>query len=168
MKRITFCLTLLVIIFANPVAAEDSVEVTLGKASDDIDIVRLAWRKSWSSRWLHSSIGELTGFHAVSFNRWQGRDGALNVIAYSPVFVYRLRAAPLSYVKLGIGLAYLSDTVIQMRDMSSHFQFEDQIGMGWAWSEHDVSLVYMHYSNAGLRHPNDGIDVLVLSFARRI
>lgn len=167
-KPIACCLTLFCVAFATNVAAEDSVEFTLGKASDEIDVFRVAWRKLWSSRWFVSDTGELTGFHAVSLNHWQGGGDSLNAIAYSPVFVYRFHKIPISYVKFGIGAAWLSDATIQTRNLSSHFQFEDQIGVGWKWDVYDLSLVYMHYSNAGIEHPNDGIDMVVLSYARRI
>jgi lipid A 3-O-deacylase len=168
LKPIAFCLSLYCGAFATTVAAEDAIEFTLGKASDQVDVLRVAWRKSWSSRWFVSATGELTGFHAFSINHWQGDDDSLAVIAYSPVFVYDFNKAPVSYVKLGVGAAWLSDTTIQTRNLSSYFQFEDQLGMGWRWGVHDLSLVYMHYSNAGFVHPNDGIDMVVLAYARRI
>lgn len=166
--RITFWLFFLSAISVASVAADDSVELTFGKASDGIDVYRVAWRKPWLSRWLVSEAGEFTGFHVVSFNHWEAGDDSLNAIAYSPVFVYRFNAAPISYVKFGIGGAYLSDTSIKNRNLSSYYQFEDQIGAGWTWDVHDLSLVYMHYSNGGIEDPNHGINMIVLSYARHL
>lgn len=153
---------------ATTVAAEDSVEFAVGKASDEIVMYRVAWRKPWTRRWLVSDTGELTGFHTVSMNHWQGHNDSIDVIAYSPVFVYHFRHAPVNYVKIGVGVAWLSDTMIQSRKLGSYFQFEDQLGVGWQWNVHNLGLVYMHYSNAGFSHPNQGIDMIVLSYARRI
>lgn len=149
-------------------AQNAAFEVGLGKANDSIDVYRLAWHKSWSRQWFVSDSGELTGFHAVSLNRWQGSGDAVNAIAYSPVFVYRINTAPVTYLKFGIGVAWISDTRILTRNLGSHFQFEDQLGIGWQMGIHDLSLAYMHYSNAGFKHPNDGIDMVLLSYAIRL
>jgi len=148
--------------------AQDGLEVAFGKASEGIDVLRLAWRKPWSARWRVSATGELSGMHVMSLNRWQDADESINALAYSPVVVYRLHKAPITYVKFGIGVAYLSATQIKNRNLSSYFQFEDQIGIGWEWGAHDLSLVYMHYSNAGIEDPNHGIDIVMFSYARRI
>ncbi len=167
-KAITYYLLLSILVFSSTAVADNSVELTLGRATDQVDVLRIAWRKLWTHHWLITNIGELTGMHVVSFNHWQGRDDSLNALAYSPVFVYRFSSAPVSYVKFGVGAAWLSGTRIQTRDLSSYFQFEDQIGLGWEWDRHDLSLVYMHYSNAGFSQPNDGLDMVVLSYAWRI
>ena len=168
-KRITFfCLTVFLAASVSSVVADDHVELTIGKANDGIDVYRVALRKSWVNQWLVSETGKLSGFHTFSFNHWHGGGDSLNAIAYSPVFVYRFNDAFISYLKLGVGVAYLSDTTIRNRNLSSHFQFEDQLGVGWEWDVHDLSLVYMHYSNAGIKDPNQGIDMVVLSYTRRI
>lgn len=168
MKLSRFGLAIFFIVIATTAAAEDAVEVSLGKASDQVDVFRLAWHKAWSNRWLVTAAGEISGFHTISLNHWQGRDGSLDAIAYSPVFVYRFRRQIYPYVKFGIGGAWLSDTSIATRNLGSHLQFEDQLGLGWKWGRSDLSLVYMHYSNGGFAHPNRGVDMLVLSYARRI
>jgi len=167
-KAITHSIALITLVLSSTAVANDSVEVTLGKATDQVDVLRIAWRKSWTRTWLVSNVGELSGRHVVSVNHWQGRNDSLNALAYSPVFVYRFYNAPVSYVKFGVGAAWLSDTRIQTRDLSSYYQFEDQIGLGWQRGVHDLSLVYMHYSNAGFSKPNDGIDMVVLSYAWQI
>lgn len=164
-KLITFYLALFYVASVTTVIADDYVELTLGKASDEIDVFRVAWRKPWLSRWLVSNSGAFSGFHVFSLNHWQAEGDSLNALAYSPVFVYRFNDAAISYVKFGVGVAYLADTTIKNRNLSSYFQFEDQVGVGWEWDRHDLSLVYMHYSNAGIEDPNDGIDMVMLSYA---
>jgi lipid A 3-O-deacylase len=168
MKPIVVCVAIYCMSVAAIAQAEDFVEFTLGKASDQVDVYRLAWRRPWVSRWYVSDTGKLTGFHVLSLNHWQGRDDSVNAIAYSPVFVYQFFKASVSYVKLGVGAAYLSASVIQTRNLSSRFQFEDQIGVGWQWGSHNLSLSYMHYSNAGFKHPNNGIDMIVFAYAWHI
>ena len=169
MRKLIVLVTLFVsMVLATRVVAGDAIEFTLGQASDDIDVYRLAWRRPWSNRWFVSATGELTGFHTISLNRWQADGDSLDAIAYSPVFVYRFNQTSLPYLKLGLGAAYLSDTTIKNRNLSSYFQFEDQLGVGWQWGIHDLSLVYRHYSNAGFSHPNQGIDMVMIAYAIQI
>lgn len=165
---VVFAFAICLVIAKSAVADSAALAFSLGKANDGINVYRVAWHKSWSGRWFVSDNGELTGFHAISLNRWQGGGDAINAIAYSPVFVYRANTAPITYLKFGVGAAWLSDTRIQSRNLGSHFQFEDQLGLGWQWGRHDLSLAYMHYSNAGFTHPNDGIDSIVLAYAIRL
>lgn len=167
-KAVVLGLGMCCMLVANMAAADNAaLELTLGRANDGIDVYRLAWHKSWSRHWFVSDSGELTGYHALSLNRWQGPDEGVNVVAYSPVFVYRLNTAPVTYLKFGVGAAWLSASTIQTRHLGSHLQFEDQLGVGWQWGLHDLSLGYLHYSNAGFSHPNDGMDIVAFSYARR-
>lgn len=167
-KKSVICLICLSVMWVSRLAAQDTITVAAGKASQGIDVLRLAWQHQWSIRWLVSDNGELSGFHAVSANRWQHEEESINSVAYSPVFVYRFKNAFVSYVKFGLGAAWLSDTRIKGRQLSTHFQFENQLGIGWQWKKHDLGLIYMHYSNAGIEKPNHGIDMLLLSYTRRL
>lgn len=145
--------------------AADSIQLGAGLANDNIDVRRIAWQKPWSTVWLASESGELSGMHAMSFNQWKLHDESVEVVAYSPVFVYRWGDGPVSTIRFGIGAAYLSQTQIGNRRLSTHFQFEDQIGIGWRWRRHTLGLDYLHYSNAGIEKPNQGIDIIMLSYA---
>lgn len=167
MNRHVLCylVTLYLAGFASAAAGE-ALELAVGKANHGIDVLRLAWQRPWTAHWLESASGELTGRHVLSVNRWADQGEAINAVAYSPVFVYRFRAAPVSYLKFGLGAACLSDTQIRGRIMSSHFQFENQLGVGWQRGRHDLALVYMHYSNAGIEKPNHGIDLLLFSYSQ--
>ena len=59
----------------------------------------------------------------------------------------------------GIGIAFLSDTLIDNKNMSSSFQFEDRISIGITRDNIDMYVRYMHYSNGGIKKPNDGINM---------
>jgi lipid A 3-O-deacylase len=72
-------------------------------------------------------------------------------------------AAVRPYVGGSIGAAWLSDTMIDGRDLSTRFQFEDRVGIGVAWRRLDAYLSYVHYSNASVKAPNDGIDGVMLT-----
>jgi lipid A 3-O-deacylase len=90
------------------------------------------------------------------------------VLALSPVLVFRpvpSDSRPEPYLEIGVGGAWLSETMISWRDFGSHLQFEDRIGAGIRWRSFDFNFRYLHYSNAGLAGPNHGLDILLLSCA---
>lgn len=144
-----------------------SPELAVGKASENLDAARLAWQRPWSRQWLVGESGALSGYHSLSINHWWNEHESITALGYSPVFRYTQHDSAW-YLRFGIGAAYLSDTQIAGRILGSHFQFEDQFGVGWQQGRHDLALVYMHYSNAGIAKPNHGIDLLLLSYHLRL
>ncbi len=92
----------------------------------------------------------------------------MNAVALSPVFQYTFHtgsAVWYPYIEAGVGVAYLDDYTINNRNLSSNLLFEDRIGVGVRIKNIDISFRYMHYSNAGLKEPNDGIDILIGTLA---
>ncbi|MBG7601534.1 MAG: acyloxyacyl hydrolase [Gammaproteobacteria bacterium] len=145
----------------------NAVAIDIGEGNRGIEIYRLGWQRDFS-RWLENRWVPLSGYFETSLNYWRGskRERSGNdifAIAFSPVFALHLcrdcRYTP--YVEAGIGVALLSDTIIDNRDMSSTFQFEDRLGVGIKRGDFDFHVRYMHYSNAGLSQPNDGIDIII-------
>jgi len=64
-------------------------------------------------------------------------------------------------------VALISDQEIARRDLSSTFQFEGRIGVGLRFGQQqqrDINFRFLHYSNAGISRPNDGIDIFMLSY----
>tara|TARA_Y100000588_G_scaffold145664_1_gene159489 strand:- start:124 stop:660 length:537 start_codon:yes stop_codon:yes gene_type:complete len=109
-----------------------------------------------------------------SFNIWQyGKDNKHQtniVLAMSPVIqypVFNVKNMPV-YVEFGIGVSLLDDTHFAGKNVSTHYQFEDRLGLV-ADLDDDSTLVlrYLHYSNAGFKSPNPGLDFISLSYARR-
>jgi lipid A 3-O-deacylase len=101
---------------------------------------------------------------------WRDSPDSIFALGISPVFVYEFTpwaSGHQFYIDGGIGVALLSDTRIGTRDLGSTFQFEDQIGVGVRLGQnrqHDLNVRYLHYSNGGFSDPNDGIDILLLSY----
>jgi len=156
-------MVLLCLLTTSMASAGDSIELAAGKASDSIDAMRIAWQRPWSRQWPRGNSGMFSGYHALSINYWQDERESITALGYSPVFSYQPNRAAW-YLRFGIGAAYLSDTRIAGRILSTRFQFEDQFGIGWRRGRHNLALVYMHYSNAGIEKPNHGIDLLLLSY----
>jgi lipid A 3-O-deacylase len=66
------------------------------------------------------------------------------------------------YFEAGVGVRMLSHVdETPNRSFSSSFQFADMVGIGAQFGEHQnfaIGLRFQHLSNAGLKHPNPGIN----------
>lgn len=95
------------------------------------------------------------------------------VLAISPIVRYpfaQVGQYPLE-AELGIGVSLINDTHFAGKDVSTHYQFEDRIGVSTHWGpnkKYRIALRYLHYSNAGFKKPNPGLDFISLSFSQRI
>jgi lipid A 3-O-deacylase len=170
MKIRSFFVFLLIVFSGSGAHALDGISLGLGKSRDSINISRLGFQRQFGASWLKSKIGHLSGYHEFSLGHWEYESESVTQIAYSPVFFFQF-AGPgksvLAYLEGGIGVGYLSEKTIKDRDLSSHFQFEDRIGAGvkiGGQHEHDLNFRYMHYSNAGIKQPNEGIDIFIFSY----
>ncbi|AEF04484.1 MAG: acyloxyacyl hydrolase [Alteromonas sp.] len=113
----------------------------------------------------------------TSANFWEyGDDNQYDsnvVLALSPILRFPLTTVfdkPID-LELGIGVSLLDDTQFAGKDVSTHYQFEDRIGFSTTfgqYQEYRVSLRYFHYSNAGFKKPNPGLDFVSLSFSQRL
>jgi hypothetical protein len=86
-------------------------------------------------------------------------------VAGAPATHWLLGASPLGG---DIGVAYLPDTRIGSRRLSTHFQFEDRIGIGVTATRRCAFLCYAHYSKASIMQPNDRIDEPTLTVGRSL
>nr|WP_319393727.1 acyloxyacyl hydrolase [uncultured Desulfobacter sp.] len=144
------------------------VSLGYGQSSDSIDIYRAGLLKQWGVTWLDGNVGHVDGYFELSYNRWEHGGDDVNAVALSPVFQYIFHVKSdiwYPYIEGGIGVAYLDDYTINNRDLSSNLMFEDRIGVGVRIKHVDLSFRYMHYSNAGLKEPNDGIDIIIGTLA---
>lgn len=146
----------------------DEINIGIGESKDHIDIYRLGIKKDFDKTFFENDYGWLSGYYEASLNYWE-RDGKkIYGIALSPVFVYYFGSKSnniVPYIEAGIGVACISDTKIQSRDMTTNFQFEDRIGLGIRTGSYDLNVRYMHYSNASIKQPNDGIDIFIFTLS---
>ena len=141
----------------------DGVTISVGESRDNIKIYRVGLRKDFKSRWLRSRIGYLSGYYEASLNYWDGKSGDNNFgVAFSPVFAYYLEFNDFKpFIEVGIGASYFKESKIDGRDLSTNFLFEDRIGLGARYKNFEISFRFMHYSNASIKEPNDGIDIWI-------
>ncbi len=69
------------------------------------------------------------------------------------------------YLEAGIGPSVFSSVKFAGKRMGTAFQFADQVGVGVRITDNQrLSLRYSHYSNASIKKPNPGLDLLQLSY----
>jgi lipid A 3-O-deacylase len=172
MRKIVALVTMLLIcgvLHTGAMAGEPSgygISFGYGQADPDIDIYRLGLKKDFDGQWLKTGLGYFSGFYELSFNRWEHKSKDINGAAFSPVFAYYFgdRANFIKpYIEGGIGVTYIDGYHIADRNLSTNFQFKDRIGAGMRIGFFDLNFSYMHYSNASIKEPNHGIDILIFT-----
>jgi hypothetical protein len=96
---------------------------------------------------------------------------ALGDLGLTPIF--RLQGAGSSgvFVEAGVGVHVLSRTHLSDEKVfSTAFQFGDRVAVGYRFGDaldSELALRLQHYSNAGIKEPNPGINFLLLQYSAR-
>lgn len=167
----------------DPVYARLGVAFSSGEGIQDITPYRLAINWDFDRIWRHDQEWGLNAIWETSFAHWHagkippGATGddtidELQAMTTGPVLRWQrknrldtLKIAP--YFELGIGASWLSETTIGGRRLSLHFQFEDNVGVGFRFGrtqQYDFTLRAFHYSNASIKRPNSGVNIAMISF----
>lgn len=150
---------------AADVAALD-LTLALGTTGDASETARIALQKDFDRSWFQTDTGRLTGYWDLGYTYWFDNDRSDNhSLAVSPVLVYEFageRFRP--YGEIGIGLAVFADTRVEDNDLASAFQFEDRIGFGVRFGRHEVGARAIHYSNARIKQPNQGVESYAIHY----
>lgn len=125
--------------------------------------------------------GKLYKFNKVDDTLYASIDGTLATIESSYTNNNHLTTAALAlamraffanpelhtirpYLQASFGPAYLSSTTLGNRVQGSHYAFQTTLEAGteWGGQQHswDINLKAMHYCNAGIFHPNQGINLI--------
>lgn len=126
----------------------------------------------WDKSWFQSETGRLTGYWDAGYTYWESGDaaGGRHSLSFSPVFVYEFAGGDIKpFIEAGVGVAVFSGSTAGDQDLGSAFNFEDRIGAGLKFGESQrVGIRAIHYSNAGLKQPNDGIESFALFYSHQI
>ncbi|SDG49911.1 lipid A 3-O-deacylase [Pseudomonas benzenivorans] len=161
-----FCLAAVAALSLGTVAVQAAdVTFAVGQSGESTMVYRLGTQFDFGTLRQYDR-GRLTGYWDAGYTYWQGDDSSSNhSLSFSPVFVYEFAGDTLKpYVEAGIGLAAFSSTELEDNDLGSSFQFEDRLGFGLRFAGQEVGLRAAHYSNAGLKQPNDGAEAYTLHY----
>jgi lipid A 3-O-deacylase len=138
------------------------LEASVGTTDESQTVLRFGFHQEWDARFLESSLGYFSGYWSLGLTHWEkgmyGKDVAS--ISFSPVLTYNFYTnnGLEPFIELGIGIAAFSKTKVGDQNLGSAFNFEDRIGFGARFGDHTLGARAIHYSNAGLKRPNDGIE----------
>jgi len=126
-------------------------------------------------------------YQTPAFGRVSWRAGSLDALAEfslsywrasgsrRPDDVWQLGATPFVrwwagerlFIEVGLGVNAFSRTRFANRRISTAIQFGEHIGVGYQFSGGGrAALRFSHYSNASIKRPNAGLDVLQLHYAQ--
>lgn len=151
-----------------------SFELASGPQSSQVR-VGLQW--DWNRRWLESDKAYLGGYWDLSLTEWrerkyQGITGAsknFSDLGLTPVLRYQSRDGIGFYAEAGVGVHLFSDLYDNDgRQLSTRFEFGDHFGAGYVFGNRlDLGLKIQHFSNGGIKHPNNGVNFTVLHASYR-
>ncbi|WP_298723665.1 acyloxyacyl hydrolase [uncultured Oceanisphaera sp.] len=144
-----------------PVCAESNLMLG-GGGGDGADSYHagLEWRQAWRSL----GGGHLWYGVGINGSYWESDDDDLLQLSLMPMLHYRFEHHSVEhqggwtpFLLAGVGPAWISQTRLGSRDLSSRFQFSSRVGVGVAVAHHSLALEGWHLSNGGIKEPNDGI-----------
>lgn len=144
-----------------------SVGVRLG-AGEHYQRAELAWESPsfWTYRLENGSRFDLLGELGVAYWHANGSRERGSVWQVSAIPLLRWTWDDRYYVEAGIGATAFSHTHFADKNISTAFQFGDHIGVGMHLNKQSrLSLRFSHYSNAGIKRPNPGLNVLQLNYS---
>ena len=164
---LTSALAAVILAFSVQQAAAVELAAAVGRTEKSTSTVRIGLQKNFQSRWFQSDVGALTGYWDGGYTYWEGdKESNNHSLSVSPVFVYEFNGERVKpYVEAGIGVAAFRHTRIENRNLSTSLQFEDRLGVGLRLRNQTLGLRAVHYSNAGLKKPNDGIEMYSLHYS---
>jgi lipid A 3-O-deacylase len=150
--------------------AAQAVELTaaVGLTEHKGSTWRIGLSQGWGARWLQSGRGYVGGYWEGAYTQWCSKNGKLGArtVSFSPVLLYRFeRVSWQPFIEAGIGVSLFSKTQVCCRRLGSAFNFEDRLGVGLVLSGGaQLGLRAIHYSNARIKMPNEGINSFSLFY----
>ena len=134
---------------------------------------RAAMGFDWDKSWFESDTGRLTGYWDAGVTHWEsGKKASDRVsLSFSPVFVYEFKtnSSITPFIEAGVGVSLFSATRVGDKALGSSFNFEDRIGVGLKFANDDkLGLRAIHYSNAGIKEPNSGIESFTVFYSHAL
>ncbi|WP_051711127.1 acyloxyacyl hydrolase [Andreprevotia chitinilytica] len=174
MRNTIAVLTLASTLVAPFCAAVDRLNLSVGRLTrpnavgfPDTVQVDAGWNLPW--QWFDTDTGVLqTRAEAgVTYNRTHV--GPVWSVEAAPILHYQYKAdlkgcSP--FIDGGVGVGALSETRWGTHwNLTTHWQFASRIGAGCRFGTNELSLNFFHYSNAGLKKPNPGADMVYVRYS---
>ena len=115
--------------------------------------------------------GSSLGIHVeLGGSYWRAKKSKTpkSMTQFSAIPVVRWWPSDNLYVDLGSGPTIMSRTKFAGKNISTKFQFGSRLGVGYlSDSGHQFGIRYSHFSNASIKKPNPGLDILEVVYKYR-
>lgn len=147
----------------------DGISLATGKGRSGTESNRLSFIKDIHPDWLDSVSPRLGMYLDASINDWHNHGDHQQAYAISPVWTWQLSPMGSWQPRLdaGVGLTLVTANHIGTRQLGSDYHFEDRIGVLLQNKQVEIGLHAFHYSNAGLKQPNEGVDLWMVNVTWR-
>jgi hypothetical protein len=135
--------------------------------------VALAW--DWDFERLRKA--QLTAQTELMLNHWRAEDfggghqGFTQVVLLPSLRMRLGQGRSPWFVEVGVGASWMDRKfVTPHKTFSTQWNFYDMLGVGYSLDDqrrHELGLRWVHVSNAGIRKPNPGQDLLQLRYVTR-
>lgn len=152
-------------------SAIDSISLEYGRG-DKTEMVRIGAQWRWNQQWWKSNGSHIGGYWSLTAahwrqNRFQGISGNkqdISSLGITPVFRFQNDSLKGFYAEAGIGTHLLSELYDNDgKQLSTRFQFGDHIGAGYIFPNNvDLGVSIQHFSNGGIKKPNDGVNFAII------
>jgi len=120
------------------------------------------WSYGFSGNWGRL---DLVGEFGAGYWSADGSRDPSHMWQFSATPMFRWWTGERFYIEAGVGANLFSSTRFADKDISTAFQFGDHIGLGFLMTPSSrLGLRYSHFSNASIKRPNPGLNILQLNY----
>lgn len=170
-RRTNFTTSLLVagwLVWADHAAAFDQAVISAGTVDSgrvDAQVYRVGVRDYWQEPWWENANSLLGSYWELDFGYFDADEDNLSDVGISAALRWQSKRPWAAYAEIGSGAHFFSHTRLEGRSLSTALQFGSWLGVGMTFGErkrYELGYRYVHYSNAGIKRPNDGLDAHLL------
>lgn len=121
------------------------------------------WTTQFSGGWGRL---DLAGEFGVAYWKADGSRSPSDVWQFNAIPMFRWWAGERFYIEAGIGATAFTSTRFANKSISTAFQFGNHVGLGFLVAPNQrLGIRYSHFSNANMKKPNPGLDVVQMTYS---
>ncbi|MBD3896971.1 acyloxyacyl hydrolase [Halomonas sp. ML-15] len=150
------------LLLGSPAASSADGYITLGATSEGQPALSLGLDRTFGLGYWHPQLELRLGSGILLLPGDDGDDNAAWTL--TPALRWSFAGERGIFAEAGIGAALFLNTRHEGRNLSTAFQFEDRLAVGMPVGSGELSASLIHYSNAGIKRPNDGFETFAVGY----